>query len=567
MDLGVSGLASGFDWRSLVDQMAEVERLPQRRLLVEQNKLEQRGNSYGSIATQMSVLKNRVAALKESGLFNGRTAATGNAEVATASASAGAVLGNYTFSFSQLASAAKWNGSTNAGRPLSTDSDVSDVVLQTSGFATTPTAGTFRVNGAEVTIAATDTLEDVFGKISDATDGDVTASYDETTDRIRLQSNSAIVLGSATDTSNFLDVAKLYNNGTGNVSSASALGSVRLSSALSASNLGGTLTYGGGGSSGTFKVNGVEIAYSSSDTMSDVLARISKSDAGVTASYDLNNDRFVLANKATGDIGIALEDVSGNFLSATGLSGGSLSRGTDLLYTVNGGGQLRSHSNTVTASSSGLTGLSVTALKAESVTVTVSSDRDRIRGAIEDFLDEYNAVQKTIAKETSISTDAKGAVTAGVLASESDAEGIAATLRRLTYSQVTGLDGDLKHIEALGIKSNSDDDTLKLDDEDALDAALSDRLDEVQALFLDSETGIVTRLEEYLEKTAGDEGSLQTKRDVLTKQSAGIDTQISDLERVVQANREQMIQTFVSMEKAQANIKQQLQYLTQRFGG
>jgi len=35
-----------------------------------------------------------------------------------------------------------------------------------------------------------------------------------------------------------------------------------------------------------------------------------------------------------------LEDVTGNFLTATGLNGGSLARGKNCLYTINGGGQL-----------------------------------------------------------------------------------------------------------------------------------------------------------------------------------------------------------------------------------
>ena len=38
-----------------------------------------------------------------------------------------------------------------------------------------------------------------------------------------------------------------------------------------------------------------------------------------------------------GDIGISVEDVTGNFAAATGLTGGTVERGKNLLYTVNGG--------------------------------------------------------------------------------------------------------------------------------------------------------------------------------------------------------------------------------------
>jgi flagellar hook-associated protein 2 len=566
MDFGVSGLASGFDWRSLIDQMSEIERVPQRRLLLEQNTLEERTTAYGAISTQLSVLKNKLDALKSPGLFSGRSAAVGDETVATASSSSGAIQGTYTFAFQQLASSAKWQGAAGAGSPLSTTSDVSGVSIGGGGFPASISAGTFRVNGAEVTVATTDTLQNVFDKIATATGNTVTATYLPGSDTIQFSGTGAITLGSATDTSNFLEVTKLNNNGTATITSGSALGSVKVSATLGSANLSQAMTFGAG-NTGSFKVNGVEIAYSSSDTVSDVMGRISSSAAGVTASYDVIGDRFILANKATGDVGIALEDVSGNFLEATKLTTGSLTRGNDLLYSVNGGGQLRSRSNTISAASSGLTGLSVTALEeGGSTTVTVSTDRTAIRKAITDFVDEYNKVQGKIASETKLSTDGKGGVTAGVLASETDAEGIASSLRQLTYGTVSGLSGGVAHLEALGFKSNSDDDSIELDDDSALDEAMTDRLDEVEKLWLDSNDGIVKRLTSYLDKVIGEDGSLQSKRELLEKQSKGIDTQIEELERIVQANRERLTASFVSMETAQQNIKQQLSYLTQRFG-
>ena len=73
MDLGISGLASGFDWRAFVDQIVQVERAPQRSLLNEQNQLEIRKNAYGTIKTQLAVLQNRLTALKDPALFDSRT--------------------------------------------------------------------------------------------------------------------------------------------------------------------------------------------------------------------------------------------------------------------------------------------------------------------------------------------------------------------------------------------------------------------------------------------------------------------------------------------------------------
>ena len=57
-----------------------------------------------------------------------------------------------------------------------------------------------------------------------------------------------------------------------------------------------------------------------------------------------------------------------------------------------------------------------------------------------------------------------------------------------------------------------------------------------------------------------------SKQGNLTRQSAAIDTQVVDLERFVLQRRQAMIDSFVSMESAQAKISQQLQFLNQRFG-
>src|ERR1041385_6405047 len=99
MDLGISGLASGFDWRSLVDQLADVERAPQSRLRTEQNTLNQRNNAYGSIKPQLGILQSRVDALKDPTLYDSRAANVSDSTIANASVSAGGTVGSYTFNF------------------------------------------------------------------------------------------------------------------------------------------------------------------------------------------------------------------------------------------------------------------------------------------------------------------------------------------------------------------------------------------------------------------------------------------------------------------------------------
>jgi flagellar hook-associated protein 2 len=97
----------------------------------------------------------------------------------------------------------------------------------------------------------------------------------------------------------------------------------------------------------------------------------------VYANYDPVNDRFLLTNKTEGDIGITMEDISGDFLSKTKMltaNSGSLARGKNLLYKVNDNGPLESQTNTIDQNSSGIQGLAITATKANGASRISSVD-------------------------------------------------------------------------------------------------------------------------------------------------------------------------------------------------
>ena len=566
--LAISGLASGFDWQSLVSQLVQVERAPETQLQNQQSLLLQQNNALGSIKTELSVLQNAVTVLKDPSFFDSRTAASSDATLASATAAAGTAVGTYSLNFSQLATAAALQGAAGAGAALSATNNVSGLALSTAGFATAVTAGTFTVNGKQVTVAASDTLQGVFDKISTATGGTVTAGYSATgtnADKITLSSSSEIVLGSATDTSNFLQAAKLGNNGTGTVSSSAKLGAVKTTGALNQANFATAISDGGTGA-GAFLINGVTINFSASaDSVANVISRINDSTAGVVANYDPTNNRFTLTNKSTGDVGISVQDVTGNFLAATGLAGSTLVHGKNLLYTVNGGPQLSSQTNTIADTTSGIAGLSVTALAKGVVNVTVGSDTTKIKTAITNLVTEYNKVQSLINTETASTTDATGKVTAGLLAGDQDIESLNATLRNLMTGAVSSTSGSGVRLESLGFASNGTNDALSTADLSGLDSALAANLSGLKDLFTNSTNGLAVKLNSSLNNTIGENGSLVTHQTNLTKASTDIDTQISNMEKQVLVYQQSLTDEFVAMETAQAKINQQLQFLTQSF--
>jgi flagellar hook-associated protein 2 len=138
-------------------------------------------------------------------------------------------------------------------------------------------------------------------------------------------------------------------------------------------------------------------------------------------------------------------------------------------------------------------------------------------------------------------------------------------MRRIIVSSLTSALG-VKNLDALGIKTNGNDDTLELDDETKLDTALGDNLTGVAKLFTDSTQGLAAKFAAYIEKTTGDDGTLIAHQKTLTDSVTKINEQIAQLERILQEQKEAMTAKFLAMEQASAKSTQQLQFLQKNLG-
>ena len=568
--LAVTGLASGMDWSTVVSELADAERAPETQWKTQQTTLNNQNSAFTTIQGDLTTLQTDVETLQNSSLYTSRTAQSSDSS-ATATAASGTNIGTYSFDISQLATATTINGKSGVNSVLSPDGDLSNVTIGTAGFATSVTSGTFTVNGAQVTVATTDSLQQVFDAISSATSGEVTASYDSTADKITLTDTKGnnITLGSAADTSNFLQAARLYNGSTSatSITSSAALGSVQLSASMQDADL-KTAVQGDSSNNGSFTINGVSISYNtSSDSIQNVLDRINGSSAGVTASFDSQNSRFVLTNNTTGNVGVSMKDVTGNFLAATGLSTGATVSGQNLLYTLNGGTQqLTSLSNTISSGSSGISGLTVTATQAASFTVTVASDTSKISSAIQQFVTDYNSAQTYITSQMAVTNNSDGSVTAGLLTGDMTANGIASSLRALSFAGITS--STISSLADLGVTTNGQNNTATVDT-DTLNSALASNLNAVQSFFTNSTNGLGTQLMNYLDDTIGGAstttpGTLTQHETDLSTQSSDITTQISNLETKITSDTTNWNSEFTAMEEAESQTNQELTYLSQQ---
>ncbi len=550
----------------MVDQLVAAEGIPVSKLQAEQKTNNHRVTALASVQSSLQDLQDSLQAIRAGNVFAARTVTSDAANTSWKSSSVtGAPLGNYTFEVTQLATAAQLKGAANIARGLASTGDVSGLTMATLRTASAIKPGTFTVNGNAITVAQTDSLQDVFDKIS-AADPRVTASYDPASDGIRLaQSTGELVLGASNDTSNFISAMKLANNGTGAVSSAARLGTVATTTPLAISGLAGALGTLDESGNGSFTLNGVTIKYNANtDSLARVINRINATGAGVVASYDSANDRVVLTNKNTGDLGVGTNDISGGLLDALGLSaaaGGTLIHGQNALMKVNHGPTVSSAGNTLDSSVHGIAGLSVTVNSLDTQTLQIASDTGAMNSAIQDFISKFNALQTLIETNTKVTVSGSN-VTTSVLSGNREVQEWARQLQSLAFEAVGGLNGSVSRLNHLGIDFNSTSGQLVVKDSGKLATALSDRPDDVQAFFLSPTTGFVSKLFGYLTNT---KSSGLKQQDTLTKANSDLDKQILAMQAKLEDQRAMLTSSFIAMLDAQSQAQSQQTYLTNTF--
>jgi flagellar hook-associated protein 2 len=559
--LQLSGLASGFDWKSVVDQLIAIERTPQNRLVATRSSNVNKLTSFGTLRTKVGALQTAVKALSADSLIGQRKAAMVDEDSTwTATAANGSVTGEYAFNVTTLATKSQTAGATGRSANMNATNNVSGVIVSEMRLSTAVTEGIFTVNGEQITVAATDSLQDVFARIATATGNAVTATYDASTDRVSLAGTGVITLGSGADTSNFLYALRLYNNDTNTVRSASDLGTIDLDEAIASAGLATAITAVDGSGNGSFEINGTTIAYNvNTDTLQTIVSRINDSAAGVTLTYDSANDRFRLSNDNTGNLGLNVSESAGGLLNALGLTtGATTTRGNNAVFTVNGGGTIVTASNTFEASVHGLQGLTVTADSTGTQTVSVDADTAAVEAGVRAFVEKFNDVQTFIDEQTKITVGADGKVTAAQFASNREISEIARSLRGFVFDSVAGLTGTITRLENLGIDFEGATSQLAIQDEAKLTDAVSNNPTGVAALFTTPTIGFTARLDEYITRLTTTSGIIDTQETTLETQNSSLDKQIADLDRHLEAERTRLEESFIRMEQAQQKMQGQL---------
>jgi flagellar hook-associated protein 2 len=162
-DLSLGGLASGMDTQSIIEQLVQLERQPIYRYQKEISELEATQGAWRDVNSRLDKLENLTTDLKLSATYNSRSASSSNKDAVTASASNDSLEANYDVTVKSTANAQRIAGS----QMNSSDTPLNEL----AGFDTLAAENTISINGTDITINDTDTLNDVSNKINDAEAG------------------------------------------------------------------------------------------------------------------------------------------------------------------------------------------------------------------------------------------------------------------------------------------------------------------------------------------------------------------------------------------------------------
>ncbi|MBE7213864.1 flagellar filament capping protein FliD [Shewanella benthica] len=268
-----------------------------------------------------------------------------------------------------------------------------------------------------------------------------------------------------------------------------------------------------------------DVDVTAEDTLESLVAKINNSEdnVGVTATIVTSDAgaQLVLTSNETGttnNITVTAIDTGAGTVLADTFAMSELQTAKDSIIYIDGL-KLTSSSNKIEGAISGVTLELKDADIDKTTTLKVEKDTKSLKSGIESFVKAFNALSKTLADLTSYDAETKKAA---VLQGDALPRSIQSQLRGALSSVYATESGSLS-LAALGITTQRDG-SLAIDD-DVLDAALSDNLDNMKEMFTNETTGVMAKLDGKLDPYVntggiidGRDTSLDGRLDRLTDQ-------------------------------------------------
>lgn len=494
----ITGLISGLDVDSIVEQMINAEKAKLNKLNQQAQLAEWKQEQYREVISDIKSFAEKYFTITSSNSLikqgNYQTyTATSDSSAVSVSAGNSATSGSHSITISQLATSAARESSDRLTKDVQGTEEADFTSAQGKSFI-------IDVDGTTRTITLDSSVSDVASLQAlideEIGEGKVTASTANT------DGTGALVFAAADDSG----VQKITISSPTSDSALSALGfgdgailtnRISTSDTLEtiASQMGTELVFNDEGQV-ALTINGVEFTFDKADTLSDMMEEINESDAGVTLEYNKLSDKLVLtANQTGAGNNLDISESESNFLTA---ALDQYIAGQDAKMELDGQSLTRS-SNSITVDGVTYTLKSTTS---ETATITIEQDVDAIYNNISSFVEDYNALIATLNAKTSeeydydyppLTDDQKAEMTedqiakweakakTGILRNDTLIEGLVSSLRKALIDSVPGQSLSLSQI---GITTGTYDEKGKLYiDESALKEAIQNDPEGVMDLF------------------------------------------------------------------------------------
>jgi flagellar hook-associated protein 2 len=472
--INFSGLSSGIDTESIINQLLRIDRQPMVALQKKQQKIQQQQAGIGQISAILSGMQVAATALDSLSSFALVSGTSSDESVATITAESGAQPGIHTLQITQLAQAHRLASA-----------------AQSSQTAALGASGQIVINGKAINIAATDSLQAIAANINSAQAG-VNAGIISTA----ANSYTLVLTSSNTGAANAIRLSDtaggtILQSALGFIGPATSVRSPITNGAASelfsdSSTSIGTLLGLTSPQAGTIQINGTGVSIDfATDSLTSIANKINTAGiAGVNASVVTTTDPASGANRVqlqiTGASTPSFTD-SNNILTNLGVLQNSFSNqvaaGKDAGFIIDGLSATRS-SNTLTDVISGVTINLLKDTGAPTASITISADTDTIKQNIKTFINQYN--QLVSAVNNLASYDPQSQAT-GPLFGDVTVQNVVNSVTDILTGAVTGLTGSNTMLSQIGITLDSTG-TLNLNESD-LDAALSSNLQGVARIF------------------------------------------------------------------------------------
>ncbi len=475
--INFSGLSSGIDTGTIIDQLISVGRQPENSIKIQQQYLQQRQAAYNTVSAKLLGLQAAAFPLDALRAFNVVNATSSAPTVATVSAQTGAQTGTHAINVTSLAQAQ----------------------VISSGVQSTQTGplnqhGQILINGKAINYQDADSLQSIASSINSAQAGVTASIITPTTGQyyLTLGSNNSGVQGkiSASDVGN----GTLLSGGLGiyaNTSSfahpisANVVGSALFTdSATSIGTLQGQTAPAVGNVSLTIGGTARNVSIDLSQSLSQIAQTINNVSAG-TATVATVTDPITNATKQQLQLtGVTAYTDSNNVLANLGITQNNLNnstteltQGTDAAFTIDNI-QASRPTNSFTDAISGVT---INLVAAGATSLNVASDTASIKTNIQSFVKAYNDVLDTIDSNSQYDS---GTGKTGPLFGDALTQNVYNDLVSNANGVITGLPSNLSLLSQIGITTDTSD-HLQINDA-TLSQQLATNLSGVAKLFQSS---------------------------------------------------------------------------------